>query len=179
MLNSWSRRFLVACVIASLTACVGLGRGDVAAVVMQQSPALGQLLNSYRADNGLSQVTRDQRLMQAAADHARDLAGRDTVSHSGSDGSDPAKRVRATGYNFYNIGENVSAGRASRAEVIQAWIDSPPHKANLDLSPATHFGMAHAFAPDSKYKHFWVLVIGTPADQAPTTLPIGRSAQRQ
>lgn len=178
MAKIWLARMLVAGLVAALAGCVGIGRSDVTAVVMQQSPALGQLLNAYRADHGLSQVTRDQRLMQAAAEQARDMAARDAVSHYGGDGSDPASRVRRVGYDFYNIGENVSAGRASRAEVIQAWIDSPPHKANLELSPATHFGMAHAFAPETKYKHFWVLLIGTPASQSPLTVTAGSAPKK-
>jgi len=147
-----------------LTGCMGgsLGGTDVTAVVMQRSEQSGKLINQYRAKVGLSPVSEDPRLMRAAADHARDLAASARVSHYGSDGSDPAARTRRAGYTFSNIGENVSAGRASLTEVIQAWIDSGSHRANLELSPATHFGLAHSFSPESYYRHYWVLILAEP-----------------
>ena len=154
-----------------LSACVGAGGGspgglfggaDVTAVVEQRMPQASKLINTYRTKNGLKPVREDPRLMKAAAEHASDLAAAAKVSHYGSDGSNPASRARRAGYTFSNIGENVSAGRASLTEVIQAWIDSAPHRRNLELQPATHFGLAHSFSPESHYRHYWVLVLGEP-----------------
>ena len=158
---------------AMLAACVGgsgggglLGGSDVTAVVQQRSPAAGKMINDYRARRGLGAVSEDPRLMKAAADHADDLASAARVSHYGTDGSDPAVRTRRTGYTFSNIGENVSAGRASLTEVIQAWIESAPHRRNLELEPASNFGLAHSFSPDSHYRHYWVLVMAEPGAPA-------------
>jgi len=154
------------------TACVGGGGGsggtlfggaDVTAVEQQRTPQAASLINGYRARKGLGPVSEDARLMKAAAQHASDLAAVARVSHYGSDGSDPASRARRAGYTFSNIGENVSAGRASLTEVVQAWIESDAHRRNLELQPATHFGLAHSFSPESHYRHYWVLVLGEPA----------------
>ncbi len=139
-----------------------LGGTDVTAVVPQRMPEASKLINAYRLKKGLGAVSEDPHLMKAAAEHARDLAAVAKVSQYGSDGSDPAVRARRVGYVFSNIGENVSAGRASLTEVIQAWIDSDPHRRNLELEPATHFGLAHAFSPKSYHRHYWVLVLGEP-----------------
>jgi uncharacterized protein YkwD len=164
------RAAVVAPALVILAACVSGGGGgslfggaDVTAVVQQRMPQASKLINAYRQNNGLGAVREDPRLMQAAAQHAQDLAATSSVSHYGSDGSDPASRARRAGYSFSNIGENVSAGRASLTEVIQAWIDSSPHRRNLELQPASHFGLAHSFSPESHYRHYWVLVLGEPA----------------
>ncbi len=158
-----------------LSACVSgeggsggslFGGADVTAVVQQRMPQASKLINTYRKKNGLQPVREDPRLMKAAAEHAGDLAAVERVSHYGRDGSDPASRARRSGYTFSNIGENVSAGRASLTEVIQAWIDSAPHRRNLELQPATHFGLAHSFSPESHYRHYWVLVLGEPSRSA-------------
>lgn len=160
-----------------LTACMGGslvgGQSDVTAVVMQRSPAAATLINNYRKRRGLNSVKEDPRLMRAAAQHAQDLASAGKVSHYGTDGSDPAARARRAGYQFSNVGENVSAGRASLTEVIQAWVDSAPHRRNLELKPASHFGLAHAFSPDSHFRHYWVLVLGEPGQQSPVNMTIG------
>jgi uncharacterized protein YkwD len=167
------RAAVVAPALVILAACVSGGGGgslfggaDVTAVVQQRMPQASKLINAYRQNNGLGAVREDPRLMQAAAQHAQDLAATSSVSHYGSDGSDPASRARRAGYSFSNIGENVSAGRASLTEVIQAWIDSSPHRRNLELQPASHFGLAHSFSPESHYRHYWVLVLGEPAGAA-------------
>lgn len=158
---------LVAGCVSGSSGTGSLLGSDVTAVVQQRSPQAGKLINEYRARNGLGPVSEDPRLMRAAAEHASDLAARSRVSHYGSDGSDPATRTRRAGYSFSNIGENVSAGRASLTEVIQAWIESAPHRANLVLDPATHFGLAHSFSPDSHYRHYWVLVLAEPEHTPP------------
>ena len=153
---------------ALMAGCVSGGGGslfggaDVTAVVPQRMPQAAHLINTYRSKHGLGAVREDPRLMEAASKHASDLAASERVSHYGSDGSDPAARARRAGYTFSNIGENVSAGKASLTEVIQGWIESETHRRNLALQPATHFGFAHSFSPESHYRHYWVLVLGEP-----------------
>ena len=151
--------------LTALASCVG-GGGPVSTVVMQPSASLDDLLNAYRAERGLNALRSDSRLKVAAASHARDLAALGRLSHRGSDGSDHTRRAERAGYGRY-VAENVAAGQKSPAEVMRAWLGSPRHRANLVTDPATHYGFAHAVAPDTKYKHYWVLMVGRPAPDKP------------
>jgi uncharacterized protein YkwD len=58
--------------------------------------------------------------------------------------------------------ENVSAGYHTMAEAFSGWRDSPPHKANMLKGGVTKLGIAASYAPDSKYKVFWTLILAQP-----------------
>ena len=131
---------------------------------MQPSASLDELLNAYRTEQGLGTLSPDAKLKAAAQAHARDLAAHGRLSHTGSDGSTHVRRAERAGYGPF-VAENVAAGQKSPAEVMQAWLGSRGHRRNIELDPATHYGFAHAVAPQTKYKNFWVLVVGRPAPE--------------
>ena len=56
--------------------------------------------------------------------------------------------------------ENVSAGYHTLAEAFSGWRDSPPHRANMLKSGVTKLGIAASYAPNTKYKVFWTLILG-------------------
>lgn len=154
-------RIAVCLFLAALVACVGGGGGPGSLVTTEPTASLDELLNSYREGRGLNRLSPDPRLKEAATAHARDLAAHNRLGHRGSDGSDHIRRAERAGYGPY-VGENVAAGQKSPAEVMQAWLGSRGHRANIELDPASHYGFAHAVARDTEYKHFWVLVVGRP-----------------
>lgn len=119
-----------------------------------------RLINNYRARFGLGPVKVDAILTKTATAHALDLARSGRTGHYGSDGSDPAGRASRNGYKYSTLGENASAGRTSLPDVIRAWIKSPTHQVNMVLDPAADFGLAHIVAPGTKYRHYWVLMMG-------------------
>src|SRR6516162_9600233 len=51
------------------------------------------------------------------------------------------------------------------AQALSGWRDSPPHRANMLLSGATRMGIAAAYAPKSKYKVFWALILAEPDER--------------
>ena len=55
--------------------------------------------------------------------------------------------------------ENVSAGYHTLAEAFSGWRDSPPHNRNMLEPKMRRMGIAAAYAPDTKYKVFWALVM--------------------
>ncbi|VAW15935.1 hypothetical protein MNBD_ALPHA09-1979 [hydrothermal vent metagenome] len=128
--------------------------------VLRHDAQAARLINAYRSDRGLGPVRIDETLTKIAAAHALDLARNGLTGHYGSDGSDPAQRASRNGYVFVNLGENTSAGRTTLADVIQAWIKSPTHQPNMVLNPAKDFGLAHIVAPGSRYRDYWVLMVG-------------------
>jgi uncharacterized protein YkwD len=90
----------------------------------------------------------NERLAQAAVQHAQDMASHAVLDHRGHDGSTPPQRVARTGYAWRSVGENVAAGQPSPDEVVADWLSSPGHCANI-MEPA-FTDMAVAFAVDMK-----------------------------
>ncbi|MFI8347891.1 CAP domain-containing protein [Streptomyces sp. NPDC085596] len=97
--------------------------GDVARVV--------ELVNAERAKVGCSPVKLNSTLTKAAQDHSADMAAHNTMSHTGSDGSDPGSRITAAGYQWSAYGENVAYGYATPEQVMAGWMDSPGHRENI------------------------------------------------
>jgi len=98
-------------------------------------------VNAQRAANGVGPLAWCPTLGHAAVLHSADQAAHNAMSHAGSDGSDTATRVERAGYrNWTAVGENVAAGYPGETAVLNAWMNSPGHRANI-LNPAyTHVG---------------------------------------
>jgi len=119
------------------------------------------LINAYRAENGLKPLRLNPSLTKAAKEHSRDLAKWDRISHNGSDGSNPWKRVKRTGYPARLTAENVGTGQITIEEVFKGWQQSPGHNKNLLLSDAEEMGIALVHDPKTEFKTFWTLVLGS------------------
>ncbi len=119
------------------------------------------LINQYRADNGLKPLRFNAKLTEAAKEHCRDLAKWDRISHYGSDGSNPWDRVKRTGYKARLAAENVGTGQINFDEVMKGWKDSPGHNKNLLLADGQEMGLALVQDPKTEFKSFWTLVVGT------------------
>jgi uncharacterized protein YkwD len=101
-------------------------------------------------------------LEEAAGEHARDMAAHALLDHEGHDGSTPAQRVSRTGYRWRSVGENVAAGQASADDVVEDWLSSPGHCANI-MEPS-YTDMAVAFAVNMKASSavYWAQEFGRP-----------------
>ncbi len=119
------------------------------------------LLSDYRRKNGLPAVEIDARLVEMAEAQAKAMASRNQVTHDPG-GRNFNKRLKASGFEAKTAAENVSAGYHTLAEAFSGWRDSPSHNKNMLLSGATKMGIATAYAPNSKYKVFWALVLAEP-----------------
>ncbi|MEU6868740.1 CAP domain-containing protein [Streptomyces sp. NPDC046876] len=89
------------------------------------------LVNKERAAAGCPAVTLNAQLTKAAQDHSTDMAQHATMSHTGSDGSDPGQRITAAGYTWSSYGENVAYGYSTPAQVMDGWMNSPGHRRNI------------------------------------------------
>jgi uncharacterized protein YkwD len=118
------------------------------------------MISGYRANNGLGAVRVDPQLMKLAREQAQAMASRNKVGHNVAQGF--KERVKA--YPAKAAAENVGAGYHTLAEAFSGWRDSPPHRANMLLTGATHMGIAAVYAPQSKYKVFWALILAAPAE---------------
>ena len=95
-------------------------------------------VNAFRAANGLPALTAETALIRAAAQHSQDMATRNYMAHTSPDGSTPDSRMRAAGATFNSWGENVGYQSApdttAAARMVEAWKNSPGHRANM-LNP--------------------------------------------
>ncbi len=121
------------------------------------------MISGYRRNNGLPAVEIDPGLMQLAEEQARAMAERNKLGHDVK--ADFKTRLVNGGYGGRLAVENVSAGYHTLAEAFSGWRDSPPHRANMLQNGVSRMGIAAVYAPASKYKVFWTLILTAPADK--------------
>jgi uncharacterized protein YkwD len=115
------------------------------------------MISLYRQNNGLGPVAVDPALMALAEEQSTAMAKRNKLDH---DVKAPlAKRLNAGGYPASVAVENVSAGYHTMAEAFSGWRDSPPHRANMLKAGVTKLGIAATYAPNTKYKVFWTMIL--------------------
>ncbi len=109
------------------------------------------LLNAERRARGLGPLNANARLRVAAVGHSRDMVVRRYFAHSSASGSSPAARIRAAGWiprqGRWIVGENIAWGSgslATPAKIVQAWMASPGHKANILRSSFRQVGVGIA-----------------------------------
>jgi uncharacterized protein YkwD len=117
------------------------------------------MISGYRQNNGLGAVVVDPALMSLAESQSLAMASRNKLDH---DVTAPlARRLNASGYPATSAVENVSAGYHTLAEAFSGWRDSPPHRANMLKNGVTKLGIASSYAPNTKYKVFWTLILAS------------------
>lgn len=137
------------------------------------SAAVACLTNEYRASRGLPGYAVDARATQAAQAHADDMATRGYYAHSTPEGAAFTTWLDAAGVDWQAAGENIARQNTTARQVVQAWIASPEHEANLS---ATNFAQAgYAIAFSSAYAPVWVQEFVLPVAPAPAPAP-ARSA---
>jgi uncharacterized protein YkwD len=122
--------------------------------------AAASMISGFRTNNGLAPVDIDPQLMQLAQAQASAMAVRDKLDHNII--RDLGSRLQGSGYEARSAAENIGAGYHTLAEAFSGWRDSPPHRKNMLLAGATHIGIATAYAPNSKYKVYWALILAGP-----------------
>ena len=119
--------------------------------------AAASMISGYRANNGLIAVTIDPELMKLADAQARAMAAHDKMDHNVI--RDFGERLKVAGYKSAVSAENIGAGYHTLAEAFSGWRDSPPHRRNMLLAGASRIGIAAAYAPNSKYRVYWALIL--------------------
>lgn len=102
-------------------------------------------------------------ITQAAVAHSDDMVGHNLFSHTGSDGSSAGDRMTAAGYAWRGWGENIAAGQATVADVVDGWMKSDGHCANLMNAAYKDIGVACvAGNASTTYRTYWTQDFGTP-----------------
>lgn len=117
------------------------------------------LTNQYRASNGLSPLAMNTRLTSAAQTYAELMAGQGFFSHTSPDGTTPGDRILSSGYNWSSYGENIAMGYSTPDAVMQAWINSAGHRANILNAGFRDLGIG--YAKDGSGAAYWVQDFGS------------------
>ncbi len=146
------------------------GAGSCGAVdALPSSSTLGEssqgilcLLNAERGARGLSSLRMNSRLSRAARGHSQDMVRNVYFAHDAKSGRSMLDRVKAAGYvrprSSFTVGENIGWGSgalASPRALVRAWMNSPPHRANILQGRFRELGVG--------------LVLGAPAAGIPGT----------
>ncbi|ETI40173.1 hypothetical protein F441_14243 [Phytophthora nicotianae CJ01A1] len=112
-------------------------------------------VNKQRIAYGLSKLCMNKKLQTAAQGHSTNMAAKNYMSHTGSNGSTMSQRITAAGYKWSACAENVAAGQTTVDAVVTAWMASSGHRANILSTKYTMFGCGYAYKSGTTYKHFW------------------------
>jgi uncharacterized protein YkwD len=132
-------------------------RERAASEVRVDPTAAADAISRYRREHALSDVQPDPALQQFAQVQANAMAARDLLSHEVN--GNLKRRLEAANLRQKTAVENVSAGYFSLADVMAGWRRSPGHNANLLDPPMRRMGIATAYAPGTRYKIYWALVM--------------------
>jgi uncharacterized protein YkwD len=138
--------------LAATVAALALGAGPATAAAQDEAcsqaattanaseatvrDAVRCLVNAQRAQHGLAALRPSGRLTAAAERHSADMVRRGYFEHVTPGGQTVADRIRHTGYfsgaDDWAVGEDIGWGTGelgSPAAIVQAWMNSPPHRA--------------------------------------------------
>ena len=135
------------------------GIADFAAsalAVINQRRAAGATCGSRGSFASAAPLRWNPLLAQASAAHSTDMAAMDYFSHTSLDGRSMSDRVNATGYAWASLGENIAAGYPDIDSVIDGWMRSDGHCANLMNPGFDELGLACApGAAGSRFPQYW------------------------
>ena len=118
-----------------------------------------ELTNTERAQHGLPPFIWHDVLASIAREHSEDMLRNNMTGHTGSDGSSPKDRADRKGIkNASQWSENVAYGSSTPEAVVQGWMNSPGHRANILSDKSTHIGVGLVLRPagsGAAYSHYW------------------------
>lgn len=112
------------------------------------------LVNKERAAAGLSALKVNTKLAGVAEKKAEDLRDRNYFDHQSPTYGSPFDMMKQFGITYTSAGENIAKGQKTPAEVMNGWMNSPGHRANILNSSYTEIGVG--YVTDSNGTTYWV-----------------------
>ena len=101
-------------------------------------------------------------LFNASGAHSTDMAASNYFSHTSQDGRDPGQRITGAGYAWSAYGENIAAGQTSAQAVVDGWLASPGHCANIMNASYADMATACVASSTSTYRTYWTMDLARP-----------------
>ncbi|WP_217711483.1 sigma-70 family RNA polymerase sigma factor [Actinomadura sp. NAK00032] len=137
---------------------------DKARVTPRRAPATVEqrvvtLVNAERAAAGCRPLRVSPALHRAAQRHSADMASHRVLDHRGSGGDGPWERITAAGFRWNAWAENIARGQSGPPAVVDTWMGSPGHRANILNCGFTMVGIGLVQGSGGPW---WTQVFATP-----------------
>ena len=109
-----------------------------------------RLVNEIRVQNGLNPLTHHWELGRVARYKSQDMKDNRYFSHTSPTYGSPFQMIKSFGISYRNAGENIARGYATPQSVVNGWMNSSGHRANILSSSFTHVGVGYAASG-----HYW------------------------
>ncbi|WP_374017992.1 CAP domain-containing protein [Paenibacillus thiaminolyticus] len=107
------------------------------------------LVNQERSKTGLSSLSMSEELSNMAMVKAQDMYNNNYFDHTSPTHGSPFDMMKEFGITYNSAGENIAKGQTTPTQVMNDWMNSPGHKANILNNSYTHIGIAY-------YNNTWV-----------------------
>lgn len=118
-----------------------------------------RLVNEQRAQKGLAALTLSEKLCELATLKAEDMVANGYFDHTSPTYGTPFDMMRQFGVSYSSAGENIAAGQRTPEEVMNAWMSSSGHRANILSADYTELGVGIAAGSNGIY---WVQLFRKP-----------------
>ncbi|MBQ7336935.1 MAG: SafA/ExsA family spore coat assembly protein [Clostridia bacterium] len=102
-----------------------------------------RLVNEIRAQNGLRALTYDWELSRVARYKSQDMKDNRYFSHTSPTYGSPFQMMKSFGISYRSAGENIAKGQRTPQAVVDAWMNSSGHRANILNAAYTHIGVGY------------------------------------
>ena len=120
------------------------------AAVTQYEQEVIRLVNEIRVQNGLSALTYNWELSRVARYKSQDMVDNRYFSHTSPTYGTPFQMIRSFGLSYRSAGENIAYGQRTPQAVVNAWMNSSCHRANILSSSYTQIGVGYV-----ANGHYW------------------------
>ena len=111
------------------------------------------LVNQERSKIGLKPLEMDWELSRVARMKSQDMAQKNYFSHTSPTYGSPFDMMKQFGISFRTAGENIASGQRTPKEVMESWMNSQGHRANILKPDYTHLGVG--YYRGGSYGHMW------------------------
>jgi len=160
--------FVAAGLAATLAGVRGVNPAAPQQAADPEVPEFVELVNAARAEAGCKALVWYEPAAVVARGHSADMKSRDYFSHTNPDGADPFDRLAAAGIGYRSAAENILSGEGGAKRVLDLWLNSPGHRANLLKCSFTHHGVGRV---DTYWTHVF---LQDPRATAGGTSPVER-----
>jgi len=131
----------VLAVLVALVLVAGCGDDDVLGPSDPELEIFVELVNDHRVSVGCEPLVWRPDVAEVARAHSQDMVERDFFAHTNPDGASPFDRLRLAGIDYSRAAENIAYGYRTAENVLDGWLGSPGHRANIERCALTQHGI--------------------------------------
>lgn len=134
--------------------------GNVSSSIAAIEKKVWELTNQARTEAGIAALQYDEKMADVARAHSADMDARGFFEHNNPDEKTPFDRMKAAGFRYSYAAENIAWNQRTPEAVMQSWMNSPGHRANILNENLTHIGIGLHIAENGSY--YWTQNFYTP-----------------